>query len=495
MQNLNLRFDKNMSAASVPLGSTDSLGAMSYGTGLKPSSSVKNDSSFLVALENARKQLDNPVSESTSVSYSNNISSSSSSSSSAYSSSKSESVDENEKVVLDEVSESEISAAFSLIEEEVSEIESANDFDFSVEEIVELIGKGSDIAELGENLAKPQDDNQILSIDFFQSEKLNENDEENLSTLSDSELVYAVLSKKSAVEFTSQPVENKNSDAELLTDEVLSDEKDSSLDEIASLGQSEILKTSQSNEVLNDVLNSDFAQDFDLASENIDNAKIQKDSKNPVISVVDERTVNEKIEHKSDNFVTSIEKTGNGEVEMSMNLSSQAQNNISFEGTSSVGFQQADSSRFASLLSQQLQGASSDFVKAGNLVLKDGNKGSINLILHPDDLGNVKIQLEVTDKLISGKIVVATKEAFEAFNQNLNNLKNAFAQSGFEGASFDLSWSGQEEQKNSDGERNFYANIYQNNVPESFDASEVQYESLVAYEALMYGSSRIDVLA
>ena len=147
------------------------------------------------------------------------------------------------------------------------------------------------------------------------------------------------------------------------------------------------------------------------------------------------------------------------------------------------------------MLSQQLQQSSSDFVKAGSIVLKDGGKGTINLVMHPEELGNVRIQLELTDKVVSGKIVVATKEAFDAFNQNLNNLKNAFAQAGFDGANFDLSWSGQQQQNQNDGQRNFYANVYQDNVKEVFDSTEVEYESYLAHEALMYGSSMIDIIA
>jgi flagellar hook-length control protein FliK len=61
------------------------------------------------------------------------------------------------------------------------------------------------------------------------------------------------------------------------------------------------------------------------------------------------------------------------------------------------------------------------------------------MILKPENLGNVKISLELSDKIINGQIVVHSKEAFEAFKQNLDTLRQAFRESGFDNANFNLS--------------------------------------------------------
>lgn len=107
---------------------------------------------------------------------------------------------------------------------------------------------------------------------------------------------------------------------------------------------------------------------------------------------------------------------------------------------------------FSELLSSQLQESAPDFVRAGNIILRDNDAGEIKLLLHPDSLGDVKIDLQLSDKALSGKIVVATKAAFDAFSNSSASLKEAFVASGFESADFDLSFAGGNAQNNSQNE-------------------------------------------
>ena len=101
----------------------------------------------------------------------------------------------------------------------------------------------------------------------------------------------------------------------------------------------------------------------------------------------------------------------------------------------------ANGSNFQSMLANAIQENAPDFVKAGNIVLRDGNQGSINLILRPESLGNVKISLSLSDKVITGQITVQSQEAYDAFKESIGALREAFAQSGFEAQGFDLNFS------------------------------------------------------
>lgn len=124
--------------------------------------------------------------------------------------------------------------------------------------------------------------------------------------------------------------------------------------------------------------------------------------------------------------------------QLTMEMAGSAETNITSSSNQAAG---ANGSVFQSMLSNAVQENASDIVKAGNIVLKDNNQGSINLILKPEALGNVKISLNLNDKVISGQINVQTREALEAFRESIDALKQAFTESGFETGSFDLNFS------------------------------------------------------
>ncbi|MBP5403063.1 MAG: flagellar hook-length control protein FliK [Treponema sp.] len=213
--------------------------------------------------------------------------------------------------------------------------------------------------------------------------------------------------------------------------------------------------------------------------------KNKKDVKklSDVISVTDLRTEKKDaaVSVKKTDFVTSIKQTSNDSAQVTMDLNSLAQKNILSLDAQSAG---AQGSTFQAMLENQITENAADFVKAGNIVLKDNNVGNINLILHPESLGNVKISLELSDKVITGKILVSSQEAFNAFNSTQNSLKAAFIESGFDAANFDIAYANQgnqfaENHRQDNGQNEKQAmNIYNNFVSENYSVAENYSDSL-----------------
>ena len=229
----------------------------------------------------------------------------------------------------------------------------------------------------------------------------------------------------------------------------------------------------------------DGAQSKDAAGSKV--SELKKNSKKPAIQVADLRTKvdaaaqKETVKEAKKNFVATVKETEKGAVQMTLDLNDQAQKNILSLDSQSAA---SDGSTFQAMLKNQITQNAGDFVKAANIVLRDNNQGSINLILHPEELGNVKISMEVHGKEIVGHITVASREAMEAFGQGADALKNSFLQSGFESAKFDVSFAGSQMQfaqgnasgQNDDGRarqgRKIYGDFTQESLTSIQDVSD-----------------------
>lgn len=152
---------------------------------------------------------------------------------------------------------------------------------------------------------------------------------------------------------------------------------------------------------------------------------------------------------KSSTEISEIYRNEKNNPQVTMDFAANAQQNIGSLDNQVAG---SAGSNFQAMLANQIQENAGEIVKAGNIVLKDNDVGSIKLILHPESFGNVKIDLQVNEKNISGKIIVATQEAFNAFKETAENLKQAFVQSGFESAGLELSLANQNFAGNHSGE-------------------------------------------
>lgn len=178
----------------------------------------------------------------------------------------------------------------------------------------------------------------------------------------------------------------------------------------------------------------------------------KKDKKTLKVEVTDLRTQKiqenstelkvEKGQAKKD-FNLSYKRENENTVQVTLDLASTVNQNITSSADQSAG---ANGSVFQSMLTNAITQNAADFVKSGNIVLKDNNQGNINLIVHPEKLGNVKISLNLNDRVISGSITVHSQEAYEALKDSIASLKNAFASGGFETGEFNLNFSSQNQQ-------------------------------------------------
>ena len=98
---------------------------------------------------------------------------------------------------------------------------------------------------------------------------------------------------------------------------------------------------------------------------------------------------------------------------------------------------------FRSMLAERLRDAwNGEIVQSARVVLRDGDAGTIRMRLKPESLGNVKIELNLAENNISGRILVESDEAKSAFERNMSHLSDAFMQSGFTSARLEVAVGG-----------------------------------------------------
>lgn len=251
--------------------------------------------------------------------------------------------------------------------------------------------------------------------------------------------------------------------------------------------QEEKNDSTEENIVFAELLNSDISENqIDFTEQkfskdvNVKSKKIQTLDKDGKISVTDLRTkeaeINEDFAQTQKDFSSEVKFEDDNSATITMNLN---QENVETNLLSTSNQTAAsDGSNFQAMLNNQIKANAPEFVKTGSIVLRDNNQGTINLILHPDEIGSVKIHLSLDGKTVSGQITVATKEAMEVFKNNAETLREAFIQQGFDVGGFDVaysdngSFSNQEQFAQENNEKlmaNYAQNCYENGTDEVFD--------------------------
>lgn len=184
-------------------------------------------------------------------------------------------------------------------------------------------------------------------------------------------------------------------------------------------------------------------------------------------------------------------------VDMVIDFSGKAQNASQggdLQNTQNGSETQKTSQTFSAMLAQEIRDAAADFVQAGKIVLRDNNAGEIRLHLRPENLGAVKINLELSEgKRVTGTVTVASKEAYDAFEKNLDNLAKEFKQNGFEFAEFNLNWSGFSGQEGFAESFESFSDFVYKNQEQDLRQLEKTADNLSTY-SYVYGPT-VDILA
>ncbi len=250
-----------------------------------------------------------------------------------------------------------------------------------------------------------------------------------------------------------------------------------------------------------DLLNNSLASETLLESE----MQQKNDARGGKISVQDLRSDSEK---QNALLLAENEKNSQNSLKVSnVQVSSDGTNFINMEMNQAVSADVlslnnqtagANGSNFQAMLNNQIQSNISEFVKAGNIILKDNDQGQINLILHPDDLGNVKIHLSLDGKNISGQIIVSSKEALQVFKDNAETMREAFIKNGFDGANFDVAYnnSGSQSGNSSGFEQNDGTGLIARKMySNAHESSEIGFDDGMNKEIEKYSNYSVNIVA
>lgn len=352
-------------------------------------------------------------------------------------------------------------------------------------------------SEVPEIAIIPVNSTKIEENQFVLSEELNLEKALNVENLKEDKK-SATLTKKQFEWLVNN--NNKNATEEVINESELKDliQKSENLANLKTkLNDVDVAQEESVNDPINFLNNlSENIQSFsDVSDDNAFNSKnLENDFSNNKISklkVVDLRTQNIENDNldnvvqkskKTEDFELQYKQDSNNSFEISVDLAKNIEQNITSSTSQAAA---ATNSNYQSMLSNLIQANASDFVKASSIVLNDNDQGSINLVLHPEKLGNVKINLSLSDKLITGTITVHSQEAYDAIKESITSLKNAFAQSGFETGQFDLNFAGQ--QNFAQNQDNNHQNLQSNFL------AEKMYGDYVSSSDIEIGSMEQDI--
>jgi flagellar hook-length control protein FliK len=114
----------------------------------------------------------------------------------------------------------------------------------------------------------------------------------------------------------------------------------------------------------------------------------------------------------------------------------------------------------AGSLDQNFPTIAQQVVKQSGILLRDNNSGEIRLVLKPESLGNVRIRIDLNDNNLTGQIFVQNNQVAKIIQQNLSSLYQAFRDSGFNTAAFNVNVGGRDSAERERGKHTPLPSLY-----------------------------------
>ncbi len=105
------------------------------------------------------------------------------------------------------------------------------------------------------------------------------------------------------------------------------------------------------------------------------------------------------------------------------------------DGSAPVTSRSAGGGAFSAYLRENLN---NQIVRQSGIILRNNNRGEIRLVLKPENLGRVRLRIQLDDHRLSGRIFVDSALVKEAFEQNLPSLYRTFRNNGFDASGFEV---------------------------------------------------------
>ena len=127
----------------------------------------------------------------------------------------------------------------------------------------------------------------------------------------------------------------------------------------------------------------------------------------------------------------------------------------SSEGSSQLSFRTVESTEAATTATKARSAAAApaperyaetlrnEVVRHATVLVREGDQGEIRLVLRPENLGSVRIRMQVSQDSVSGRIVVENAAVRQAVEEGLDALRSAFREEGYDTASLDVSVGGE----------------------------------------------------